>query len=367
MPSSESSDIVIIGDGIIGLACAYSLAARGARVHLLGRRRHGFASAAAAGLLAPTIEAAAGVARSFAVAARDRYRSFLDTLEEKTGHSVPLDLDGILRVPVDDAEEISLRAEAGASTAWLSSTEVAKLEPSVAAPRGALLHTHDGMVDNIRLLAALEAGVSLGGITRVGTDAVRLDFSGSAPVIETGAGTRVKCEQVVLAAGAWSRLIDGLPRPLPVAPLRGQMLALSGTPVRRPVYGVGGYIAPRRRDGYTIAGSTSEAVGFSVATTDEALTAFRHVASSLVPEMNRADEVRSWAGLRPMTMDGLPILGRDPDVSSLIYACGHSRNGILMAPITADVVTALVTGQLVPHSITQYSISRFVPGEIASS
>ena len=107
--------------------------------------------------------------------------------------------------------------------------------------------------------------------------------------------------------------------------------------------------------------------GFSVATTDEALTAFRRVASSLVPEMNRADEVRSWAGLRPMTMDGLPILGRDPDVSSLIYACGHSRNGILMAPITADVVTALVTGQLVPHSITQYSISRFVPGEIASS
>ncbi len=366
MSSSDGSDVVVIGDGLVGLCCAYTLVGLGARVHLVGRRRHGFASSAGAGLLAPTIEAASGEAGIFALAARDRYRSYLGELEARTGIAVPLDPDGILRVASSDAEAISLRAQSNETTHWLTQSEVAALEPNLSAPHGALHHARDGMVDNIRLLAALESAVTVGGVLRLAADAVRLDFSNDVAVVETGVGTRIRCQQVVLAAGAWSRLIDGLPRPLPVIPLRGQMMALAGVHVRRPVYGFGGYLAPRHAEGFTIAGSTSESVGFTVATTDSALAEFRRVAAALVPDMQRADEIRSWAGLRPMTMDGLPILDRDPEIPSLIYACGHSRNGILTAPLTGEVVGALVSGAEVPYSLAPFAMSRFALGETLS-
>ncbi|MEO6444783.1 MAG: FAD-dependent oxidoreductase [Gemmatimonadaceae bacterium] len=367
MSSSDSTDVVVVGDGIVGLACARSLAALGASVVLLGRRRPGFASAAAAGLLAPTIESAPGPAFAFAVAARDRYRGYLDELESSSGIHVPMDLDGILRVPAHDAEVDSLKAEAGTHARWISSKEVGALEPALAASLGALLHAQDGMVDNIRLLSALEAAIDAAGVTRQTADADRLDFSGTNPVVELSNGDRLRCGHVVLAAGAWVGQLKGLPRPIPVAPLRGQMLALAVAPVRRPVYGFGGYLAPRHRDGFTVVGSTSESVGYAVGTTDAALRDFREVAASLAPRLARADELRSWSGLRPMTTDGLPILDRDPDQQALIYACGHSRNGILMAPLTADVVATLIAGREPSLSLAPFRISRFPPGELAIS
>lgn len=136
-------------------------------------------------------------------------------------------------------------------------------------------------------------------------------------------------------------------------------MSLGGAPVTRPVFGFGGYVIPRLADRQVIVGSTSEAVGFTLGTTDTALAGFREVAARLIPSLARADEVRTWSGLRPMTFDGLPIIGPDPDAPAILYACGHGRNGILLAPATGDVIASLAAGELPSHDITPFSIARF--------
>lgn len=358
MTSSERPDVAVIGDGLVGLCVARSIASTGRRVLLTGRRQEGFASTAAAGLLAPTIEAGSGDTLRFALAARDRYTSFLAELREETDVEVPIRFDGILRLPNSESDRELLAREAGAFARWLSSAEAAELEPALAAPLGALWNDQDGMVDNIAMLGALErSAVRLGVLRRAG-EVTALSQSHHSVELSLNDGGRISCGMVVIAAGAWAARLDGLPRPLPVTPLRGQMLALAGVSLRRPVYGMGGYLAPRLEQGITIAGSTSEEVGFSPGTTPEALARFTELAGTLVPGIAPAP-LRSWSGLRPMTPDGFPIIGPDPDVPTVVYACGHSRNGILMAPLTGDVVAAHLAGAETPHGATAFSILRF--------
>jgi len=358
MSSSERPDVVVIGAGLVGLSVARGVARKGFSVLVTGTRRQGFASAAAAGLLAPTIEAGSGDTLRFALAARDRYPSFLAELREETGTDVPLHFHGILRLPDSEADGAELSRDAGPFARWLSTAEAAELEPALAAPFGALWHHQDGMVDNVALLGTLERSAAGLGVQRRAVEVMALSPSRQSVELALADGARLSCGTVVIAAGAWASLLDGLPRPLPVTPLRGQMLALAGASLRRPVYAMGGYVAPRLEEGFTIAGSTSEDVGFSPGTTPEALTRFEEIARRLLPARPPVP-LRSWSGLRPMTPDGLPILGPDPDVPTVVYACGHSRNGILMAPLTADVVAALLAGEPMPHDITVFAIDRF--------
>jgi glycine oxidase len=161
----------------------------------------------------------------------------------------------------------------------------------------------------------------------------------------------------VLAAGAWSPLIEGLPRPLPVEPLRGQMISLAASPVRHVVYGHDGYLVPR--GDMTLVGATMEHVAFDVSTTAEGVAGLRAAAAELCPALAGLPVAKAWAGLRPVSPDFLPIIGRDPDSPSLIYACGHSRNGVLMAPLTADCVAALLVGETPPASLAAFGIERF--------
>jgi glycine oxidase len=163
---------------------------------------------------------------------------------------------------------------------------------------------------------------------------------------------------MVLATGAWARAMDGLPRSLPVEPVRGQMMSVVSKALRHVVYGGHGYVVPRA-DGRTLIGATVERVGFDAAFTDEGVAAVRAMGGAIAPSLADARMLNAWAGLRPMTPDGLPVIGHDPARPALVYACGHSRNGVLLAPITGDVVADLVTGTTPRLDLAPFSVERF--------
>ena len=339
----------MVGDGIIGLATALAVARAGGTCRVLGRTITGAASSASAGLLAPSIGAAPPSIRAFMRAARDRYPDWVHWLAERTGVELTLNRRGIIEVTASRAAEPEV--------VLLDRRELSSLEPSLAA-RAAFLYHDDGFVDNLRLLAAMR-------------EAVRCEWSidvveGRVATIEPGQhscsvttedGRKQEGDCVVLAAGAWSALISGAPRPVPVEPVRGQMLRLEGCPLTHAVFSAEAYLVPR--DGSTIVGSTLERVGFDSSTTSTALDHLRRAASALVPELAAAPVLGAWAGLRPLTPDGLPILGRDPDFPVVLYACGHGKNGILLAPITAECIAALVAGAAPPMDVSGFDIGRF--------
>jgi glycine oxidase len=140
--------------------------------------------------------------------------------------------------------------------------------------------------------------------------------------------------------------------------MRGQMLALAAAPLTHVVYGPHGYLVPRGGT-HTLAGSTMERSGFDASTTDQAIAEIRTMANTLCPSLATAPTAAVWAGLRPVTPDFLPIIGHDPDYPSLLYACGHSRNGVLLAPLTADCVAALAVGEPSPFSLSSFTVDRF--------
>jgi len=168
----------------------------------------------------------------------------------------------------------------------------------------------------------------------------------------------VPASQVVLAAGAWSPRIAELPRPLPVEPVRGQMVATEW-PAAPPaiLYHGHGYLLPRGNE--ALLGSTMEHVGFDGSTTPQAVNEIRRIAARLCPAIGQARVRRTWAGLRPLTPDGRPILGADPEVSGLWYATGHGRNGILLAGITGEVIGDLLFSGETDVDISELSITRF--------
>jgi glycine oxidase len=233
----------------------------------------------------------------------------------------------------------------------LDSTQVRALEPSISAPSGAVLHPRDGAIDNVRLTTALARAV----------DARReLTVTRGDPVtgLALGSGAvRVSARKAVLAAGAWSAAIDGLPRELPVHPLKGQMLAFESRCLSHSIAGDEIYLVPR--DGEVVAGATVEHAGFDLTVHPAAIEGLRQAAVRLCPPLADARVVRTWAGIRPATPDMLPIIGADPDAAQLIYACGHSKNGILLAPATAVAVADLVQGLESRLDVRGFSIGRF--------
>jgi glycine oxidase len=177
--------------------------------------------------------------------------------------------------------------------------------------------------------------------------------------IEGGVGGAADAGLVVLAAGAWSAGIAGLPRPLAVRPVKGQMAALrpAKMPIRHVVGGRGAYCVPRD-DGRVVVGATVEDVGFDERVDPAAVGELIGAAAAAVPALARAPVDSRWSGLRPGTADDLPVLGEDPDLAGLLYATGHYRNGILLAPLTADIVAALARGDDPPVDTTPFSPAR---------
>ena len=350
--------MLIVGAGLVGLCTAAALARRGEKCVLISQRIAGEASPAA-GMLAPSVERAGGAAEAFGVAARDRYPEFLEWVREATGVSIALDRRGILQLAATDGDAERMRAELEAGARWLSGEEVRRLEPALAPVAGAILHEGDGAVDNAALVEALRSFATRAPeVTVVEDRVVAIEPAGEAVSVTCASGRQYGGRAVVIAAGAWSGGLPGLRRTLPVEPVRGQMIALVGARLRHVVFAGGGYLVPRA-DGETLVGSTMERVGFDAGTTPAALAHLRGFAATVSQVLASAALVRHWSGLRPMTPDLQPIVGRDPGHPSLFYACGHSRNGILMAPLTGDCVAALLRGEQPGYDLSAFSPSRF--------
>jgi len=245
---------------------------------------------------------------------------------------------------------------------WLSAGELRQVEPALDAPDGALRHARDGAVDSTRVVAALRHAVARHPLLTVasGAGVTSIDVAASPPSVFTRDGGSFRARSLVLAAGAWSPRIGGLPRPVPVFPLKGQIIAFDAPNlIHRPVAADHVYLVPRGHE--VVAGATSERAGFDIASSDDAEHTLQSAAAAICPPLGHARVTRRWAGLRPATADLLPILGEDPESPSLIYACGHSRNGILLAPATALAVRAFVERAAPVHpAIARFSIARFV-------
>ena len=343
---------------MVGLAAALALAERGVPVTLIGERRRGEASPAAAGMLAPSVERVTGPAHDFAIAARDRYPSYLEFLAERTGVSVPLNRLGILQLALSEKGVRGLKKAALATSTWLDAGELRALEPALAHGIGAMFNPDDGAVDNMVLLSALRMFASTSArISTIDDAAIGIDARDSSATVRTKSGESYSAARVVLAAGAWAALIPGARFARAVAPARGQLVSYPDCPLRHVTYGPRGYVVPR--GDATIGGSTMESVGFDATTTADGIEKVRSAAEEICPGLSSSAPTREWAGLRPVTPDMLPILGTDPAWGSLIYACGHSRNGVLLAPLTGDLVADLVTAAPLSHDLSQFRPDRF--------
>ena len=386
-PNQEQNfDVVVIGDGLIGLSTAYELARAGAVVCLVEVSHQGAASAAAAGLLAPSIGTLSDPVRRIFQASLSRYPQFLSRIQQ---FDPTLQLQrGLIEVIPD---ERSAPTKLPSNAVLLDQREVAELEPELSAPFGAVLHRDDSAIDNVRLVRALRMAVSAEATIhrREQTRATRIDVTRRSAAVHLDDGGELNSDWVVLAAGAWSPQITGLPRAIPVSPLKGQMLSLdrsssrgasdappSRTALRsvsdvgsvsdeggpallaaRPIMGEDVYIVPRRDE--IVVGATVERAGFDLTVTDEAIEQLRAAAVRLLPSLASVPIRRRWAGTRPATPDLLPIIGADPDSPQLIYACGHSKNGILLAPMTALSVASLVRGLPFEFELEPFAVTRF--------
>jgi glycine oxidase len=309
-------------------------------------------------MLAPSVERADGPADEFGIAARDRYPAYVEWLRERTGITVPLNRDGIIQAAMTEAGVRGLRRGMPPQAEWLDAKALHKLEPSLGHALGGVFHATDGATDNVLLHRALSAFVeSHARIAISGCAVTTISFPHSVR-ITCSDGSTYSADRVVLAAGAWGSTISGLPRALPVEPVRGQMISYAHKLVDRCVYGPTGYVVPRP-DGRTLIGATTERVGFDPVTTAEGIDRLKRTAVEILPMLAGLEPSSAWAGLRPMSADLHPILGPDPEEARLYYATGHSRNGVLMTPITGECTGALLSGEASPVDISAFSISRF--------
>ena len=332
----ERYDAAIVGGGIMGLATAWRAQQRGLDVCVLERGEPGAgATHAAAGVLAPDEELGALATRS-----ADRWPAFADELAEATGIDLGYTRCGSLLLAFEEADT---------GSEWLDGDACRALEPGISpACAGGLLVPDDAQVDPRRAAQALVR--ALGAAVRPHADVVELGTN----ELELADGSRIGAERIVLAAGAWSA--RRLARRLPVRPVKGQALRLRGPlPATRVIQHEHVYVVPRA-SGETVIGATIEDAGYDTAATEEATAALLLGARRAVPAVAELELVEVIASLRPGTPDDRPLIG---EWEGLLVAGGHYRNGILLAPITADAIAALLAGEDPSPEMAPFDPQRF--------
>lgn len=356
----------------MGCASAWRLAKRGARVTVLERSVPGAeASSAAAGILGAQLEShAAGPMLELALLSRALYPRWAKQLHDETGIDVGHRRTGVLRVALDArsaaalVKETSWQKRRGLELTRVSGKRARALEPALSPNVAGGVHfPDDGRIDPPLLLRALHIAAERRGVVFRSGAYVR-------SVTETGArvsgvvledGTRLAAEHVVIAAGSWTTLIGGLGlAENAVRPARGQIVELA-TPaplLSGVVFGPRCYLVPRD-DGRTLVGSTLEFVGYRREVTARAVRDLLGAAIELVPALADAALGASWSSFRPYTDDERPLLG-PTHLRGLVLATGHYRNGILLAPISAEIVERAVLGGRPPLALEPFSAARVV-------
>lgn len=376
----QTPDVVVIGGGVIGLSIAWRASEAGLSVAVLDESFGRGATWASAGLLAPVTEVHHGeepVLRLGMESLR-RYPAFVRALEDYTGSSVGYRSAGTLIVAPDGDSFIVLQElwrlqdRLGLPVERLSRREVRALEPALTPRlRAAWLVGGDHSVDNRALAAALLRACRLRGVRLLEDAAASVTIDdGRVRGVRLTSGASVTCGRVVLAAGCWSALVDGVPdgfRPA-VRPVKGQLLYLrdrhGSAVLEHAVRGPDVYIVPRG-DGRVVVGATVEERGFDTTVTAGAVLDLLRDACELVPGLAELELAECVAGLRPGSPDNAPLIG-ETGIDGLLVATGHYRNGILLTPLTADaIVHLLVTGHR-PEEIAPASPLRFRRAEALS-
>lgn len=368
-------EIVIIGAGVIGLATAWRAAAGGARVTLVDPEPASGASSVAAGMLTPVSEVTYGEEPllRLGLASRDRYGAFAAELEELTGLETGYRTDGILQVAFDSddlkylddlrrfQESLGIPAEA------LTGRECRRLEPMLApGVRGGLHAPEDGSIDPRRLTAALLAAAARTGVRLVRRRAAGIAVeNGAAAGARLDDGTVIPADRILLAAGPWSGDLEGLPPGTvpPVRPVKGQVIRLRtrtpflGRATRGLVRGSSVYLVPRA-DGEIVLGATQEELGFDTRVTAGGLWELLRDARELLPGITELEFAEVSAGLRPGSPDNAPVMGPSA-LPGLLVGTGHFRNGILLTPVSADILSAMLLDGPVPGVAGPFSPDRF--------
>lgn len=383
MPGAQqqSVDLAVIGGGAIGLAVAWRACQRGLSVTVLERARPGAGSSGvAAGMLAPVTEAGFGEDELLALNRESacRWPAFAADLARASGADPGYRRSGTLLVAADGdaaealSREIAYRESLDLPVARLLPSAARALEPALAPTLRAAMHApEDHAVDPRALLDALAAALlRAGGELRIGCEVASLEIDGDrvAGVRLTG-GERVTAAVVLIAAGCWSDSLRGLPPEarLPIRPVKGQVLRLRDPAgpglLERVLRTSEVYVVPRGDDRYVL-GATVEERGFDTAVTAGALHDLLRDAGDVLPGISELEVEEASAGLRPGTPDNAPIIGPGA-LEGLHWATGHYRNGILLAPITADLVVDALAGEPVPELAAAFAPTRFV-AEVAA-
>jgi glycine oxidase len=360
-----ATDALVIGSGVVGLAVARGLARRGLSVEVLTRDQPGSgASSASAGMLEVHFPAPVPPELSaLCLPSRAMYGDFTQALLEESGVDIELDLEGTLTLATDAAELTAMREQAAAipgSRLLADHPLWTAMEPALSPSlTGALFLPDDHHVNPRRLCEALLVSCERAGARFIRGITVRkiLRENGRAAGVETDSGI-FRSGLVVNAAGSWAGQLEGLPVPLPVRPVRGQILVLRPrTPLRFVLHGPSVYAVPRR-DGTILLGATVEEAGYNEVATAGGVAGLLAEGIRLVPPLREAvlEEVR--VGLRPGTPDTFPILG-ESGLPGFLLASGPFRKGILLAPVIGETIAALAGGRKPPVPLNAYSPARF--------
>ena len=349
-------DVIIIGGGIIGLSLAIALRKRGATVLVVERGEPGReASHAAGGMLVDCPSETPAALQPLATASARLYPEFAHELHVESGVNVDLRDQGTILFP--PPEHVYERS--GFTLSSLLPAPVAELEPALAEPNRPAFYLEERSVDPRALTAAAFKSAKNRGVDFSSGDPVTaVDLSDGRATGVTTTKTSFPAEKVVNCAGAWSGQIP--PHAFPTRPVKGQMLCLvmpSRTLLKHVIRSPEAYLIPRS-DGRLLVGATVEEAGFDKRTDPATIQRLHRAAVALVPQLANAKILEDWAGLRPGTPDALPILG-ETATPGYFVATGHFRDGILLAPITAEVMADVIAGRTPEHDLTPFSPARF--------
>jgi glycine oxidase len=358
------TEAIVVGGGVMGLSSARELRRRGFDVTLLDRAQPGRAASwASAGIIGATLRDESDPQYALRSLSRQLWPAFAEAVQAESGLDPEYREMGCIQLATDEEELGWLKraSERGEGVTWLDPAALLREEPSLAADLPGGVSVAGGNVDNRRLCRALEISIRRAGVTLItGAEVRRLDVSGGRVSGVETAEAKLSADLVVLAAGAWSATIDGvMPRP-PVSPQKGQIFALdqTGVGLRHVLLTPGDpYFVPRS-DGRLVIGATREEAGWDPSLTAGGIAWLLNRAMRVVPALGGCPILELWTGFRPLSTDGMPLIGRG-GVDGLFFLTGHGPSGIAPLPGSVALLMAAIDGSLPPIPANAFDPLRF--------